>query len=844
MKRQALALVVLFAPLSMAAFGQQPDSSSAYRALLCVEIMKELRYFDKLKAIAFDSTMESLILNERSPTIRQTEDLAKKPFDFKVALPAIPDLINDLDKLRFFHQKLQALFDARLAFGKKPNGKSSSEFGGINHSVAFTKGLDGYQVELKRYLPADALTAFSSANAPISMASPVITGATDFLINRAKDEVIYSFMVQLKDGIKDDRRMQTLFPETVALFGDFETLGARSLTSSLKSAVTSDFDGLGTRIMTTDAFVARKWHRPYLFVLGWLLRNYTQLRSGKDPVYVLADQAFPLVSSADKKSALDSMKLIKGLKIVREIALEMYSNDATKWSRIGDVVRLHQALRDAEFRGFFLRSLAEKLHQSNGPLSGISDLDLKAFIDGHYTDIIALINHVEELSQFAAKQSPLSKADTTTATSQLELYLRTVDKLFQIVEVSLRLGDGDKDENLVSEVRTVADKAMRLEKAIARRDYGQVTAVALDLFQTYYKRSLYILRPNGYTQIENWVDSKVKEDYMDSAVAVNAKQIFASIRDASIDLTNEQAVLDAPLNSLKLKIESIARMDSAVAVNVKRIVASIRSENIDLTNEQAVLDALETKIGGIPRTDSTVAVKIKQVVTFIRGQKNDPVNKRAVLDTLLNALKPKAFSIARDVVQDIKDEFTEAAAEAPVSQTMIRLMTLSANLATAKTPEDAESAFEAAVDPVGSFRAKRRDKFYFTVNAYVGLRIGQETQSHYPFEPFYGVSAPVGVEVGKGWNGWSTGIMASVFDFGNLISYRLKPDQVDPNPELGIRQILSPGLYAVVGITDALPLSAGLGVQYVPELRQSSTGKVNVTQFSFFLALDLALLRF
>lgn len=179
-----------------------------------------------------------------------------------------------------------------------------------------------------------------------------------------------------------------------------------------------------------------------------------------------------------------------------------------------------------------------------------------------------------------------------------------------------------------------------------------------------------------------------------------------------------------------------------------------------------------------------------------------------------------------------------------------------ADLATAKDSETMEGVLRSAAAPVGSYKIKRgkptsKSSFHAMLNAYVGVSSGAEallnngkTRGH------IGPTASIGVEGSWGKpKDWSVSLYLPILDLGSLVDYRLgSDDDVESAPTLGFAQVLSPGLFFVVGVPKA-PVAFAFGGQIAPELRKSiaSTGDVerfSVVQLGAFLAVDIPLLIF
>jgi hypothetical protein len=172
-----------------------------------------------------------------------------------------------------------------------------------------------------------------------------------------------------------------------------------------------------------------------------------------------------------------------------------------------------------------------------------------------------------------------------------------------------------------------------------------------------------------------------------------------------------------------------------------------------------------------------------------------------------------------------------------------------AEVASAKSADDAQKAFEAAAEPVGAWRQKRgKHHSALTINGYVGVQGGGEWLSGHDVASSRawqgGLFAPIGFEASKGFcKDSSIGVLLSVIDLGALVDFR---DGTNANPNVGFRQVFSPGLYALYGLPIG-PITAGGGVSLAPELRSVNlnggtlTQDVNAIRLSVFFAVDVTI---
>jgi hypothetical protein len=182
-----------------------------------------------------------------------------------------------------------------------------------------------------------------------------------------------------------------------------------------------------------------------------------------------------------------------------------------------------------------------------------------------------------------------------------------------------------------------------------------------------------------------------------------------------------------------------------------------------------------------------------------------------------------------------------------------KYMPFIAEVAAAKSADDVKRAIETAAAPVGGGKAKRGTSHRtVAVTAFAGGTVGKEwaykvgemsskaTQA--------GLFVPIGVDVSWGvCKHLSLGGFVSVLDLGAITNFRFDDDaMVEDEPEIGFKQVVSPGAYFVLGI-DRFAIGAGMSL--APELRKVSdgttvTGTASALRFGVFAAIDVTLFPF
>jgi hypothetical protein len=165
-----------------------------------------------------------------------------------------------------------------------------------------------------------------------------------------------------------------------------------------------------------------------------------------------------------------------------------------------------------------------------------------------------------------------------------------------------------------------------------------------------------------------------------------------------------------------------------------------------------------------------------------------------------------------------------------------RGITFVAELSGASSPDRVNNALARLANSGGGFDAKRRgDQLRVTLNAYGGVYAGvlpwiSGESADDKDAMFAGLYLPVGLTTtfrGRrhvfGRELGTLGLFVQAVDLGALGSWRLENDStVAQRPEIGIAQVVSPGLFLVLEVAGA-PMTIGYGISYAPELREVAT---------------------
>jgi hypothetical protein len=232
---------------------------------------------------------------------------------------------------------------------------------------------------------------------------------------------------------------------------------------------------------------------------------------------------------------------------------------------------------------------------------------------------------------------------------------------------------------------------------------------------------------------------------------------------------------------------------------------------------------------------------------------------------------PAALSRGLRVVAQVLDRVPSMTGDAGlrVPTTVIRTLSFGADLAAARTPDDAAAAFEAFAAPVGSWRGKGVRRM-FSLTGMVGGGGGVDytfSRGAIPtsWDGVGSVTGMVGVDVtfplaasnplrrALGMTYW--GAFVSVLDVGSLVAQSAStpnagaaPTQATLNP----LQFVTPGLFLHASLADT-PLNLMVGAQFLPAARTleytdaagtARTVDVSAVRLMGSLSVDLTILPF
>lgn len=239
--------------------------------------------------------------------------------------------------------------------------------------------------------------------------------------------------------------------------------------------------------------------------------------------------------------------------------------------------------------------------------------------------------------------------------------------------------------------------------------------------------------------------------------------------------------------------------------------------------------------------------KVKKYLDVARsmGDIYMDVNNRNYGSVVYNVIK--IFDMVVPEVLRKKDKFAKIRAD------LLKYGSFLAAVANAQNSDEVKEAIKAVVLPAGSSSIKRNSSCNISLNAYVGGAFvfkGKDDESDVNKARVW---APIGLAFSKGKIEFlfirSFTLFASIIDIGAVTAFRFKDESAEEIPKFTLKNLVSPGLHAVLGIKNS-PISFGVGYQRLPQLRKINLGgdnKIitdNTWKWNVFIGVDIPLLNF
>ena len=167
-----------------------------------------------------------------------------------------------------------------------------------------------------------------------------------------------------------------------------------------------------------------------------------------------------------------------------------------------------------------------------------------------------------------------------------------------------------------------------------------------------------------------------------------------------------------------------------------------------------------------------------------------------------------AFSLAPEII---------SALNLPEHHVLESLLNVAGEASQAQSPSDVKKIIARYALPVASYKVKRTSSHTIMFNSYAGLG----TTYYFQDRAKPAITAPIGLEWSfrfflSDTNFSTLSFMASLIDIGNIVNYRLFDRELEDDA-VKFKNIISPGAFAVLGLSKRWPLAIIGGYQMNPK---------------------------
>lgn len=369
---------------------------------------------------------------------------------------------------------------------------------------------------------AGAGTAAALAGGAAGLMDPMMlaVGVTDFVVERAKDEVAFGFVLTLRDRVRTDALISVALPRSHALMLRMDTESFQSFMPLLRSAMVEDLNELPTRHdAIASALRLTPAQRIYLQGVAIAYTRGLEIRRGTAPAVALSN-LMDLTSTE-----MTDPGTRRALRMVGLLAREYAAGGGEP------VIQLLTERDRGWVRRYFVAFLAhdlltlEGLQTGSSILAGSPAYNLMDHLASREADAVALLNQLhttrdalERLRAEGEGNAETSTADriTTAAGAVLEV-LRTAPRFAYL--------PGANDAPQVRAFETFVADATLLHQALTRRDFGSVV-------------TWLVQNPNlGLCAERNQRECDARLKYLSFAASMaaarNAEEVTTALRTAS-----------------------------------------------------------------------------------------------------------------------------------------------------------------------------------------------------------------------------------------------------------------------------------------------------------------------
>lgn len=627
-------------------------------------------------------------------------------------------------------------------------------------------------------LSAGGNTGFGSAGTFSSLLgiseADIVMGILDWTIQRAKDELMHAFLGRWLEELQNDEILKLLFPNTLNILSTSDVTTVFSNGAVWKAAFKQDLDATPEKLPEVVKFIidhlpaGRVSARTAKEIEGGsriavsIFRNIGSGSTLENSLVNVGVQASTVPSSQRsmlEKGAILSSSLLEGMTVVEQNRSKILDPKAFSQLTTDQLQDLWNTLY------LKLKPVFDDVFPDPG--SGAKDsywLYNKVF-DGMakfrvvMTQMSLTFNAIKNLTSTGqpAGAAPASKKlDAQEVERYFQLSLDVVDQGITLLSLVKAIPASDS-ALYFAKVRPIVEDVMTGIQAVETQEYGQLITSLLDIVSTL-----------------NLVDAKQEQ-----AIAQSVKLV---------------KTLKMDLSELK------GSEDSTRIIILKKAATDLKNLTKDLG-------------GALP---DSIRLEVVKVVALL---------EKAVTQTASDAKK-----LVDEGLDRLKLAIEKYAKQSPVGEKLNVYCRLVVDLLLADSSEDVEAIIDNFAAGESAYLVKQTSRSAFTATFLPGIGAGVEfldnAKSGVSWNApgmYFGASLPIGVEYSWGIRNCkflgAFGVYGQAADLGALLNYRLtNTDTTAASPEIGFRQVFSPGLSLQFHFTK-IPVVFGLGGAFSSRLR-------------------------
>lgn len=628
----------------------------------------------------------------------------------------------------------------------------------------------------------------------------IADGLARFLIKRGREELNIAFFQRMKKFLEEKVETKTLFPATSVFLGNIASYRYAELLQSLREAFHKDLKNL---IINLNLLID--------------LPKYKELLKALPEVRVAIRSAKIVSELSQAGSSIHPANLIHRLAYLNEWH-EMDINLENSWK--------------------LLDIISESVRKRNFEIS----------------TTVMMKDSLTLKMQKLTRDSSI--ADTVLRTkNQYEIKTITIPKGTLII-------DSIRKEVAIFKIDTTHNNEIAWVKYIDFHDNILQNAITLKIFLgLLYERveNISFRIKDSTTQVQHFMENHIDDVFAIADLVENflllANDVEQSVKEfrekQEKSFTNDDyySYIERAINMVEygfkiantIKPEITADRYIVMARNANNLYKNIYTKNYNAAVMNGYLILEE------------VLSKSKEAVW----------DKKHFLDSTNSSAIKDSFIISNSRLESAQF-FEQENERLRTVERILKYGNVMAGIIKSQTPEEAESAIEAAALPAGSSSIKKNSEWNISLNAFIGGYYAGYTNDIDKIDGSnskIGLTAPVGIAFSKGLghfkNGSAIGSLSAyltLIDVGGIAGYRLSNDSTALEQKITLDNIFTPGGFLVYGIglsfLEYVPLSIGYGWQYGSKLFfKKQTGTLAVSDKSrfrsnWFIAIDIPLANF